>query len=204
MGLHRPPLPTPTHKPGLVYGAEGGSQRSPAHGWEGTLRPRGRARSFEVTLVVSTGRAEGGGQRHTYPVLVIDDLHQAAMLRFDGRWRHRLLGLGRLSSLLLQLLLWEGGECGGKDAGRRKEQRQHPHGEGRPRAARAGGRAQEVRLLTISSESPSGTPSPGEAPALPARKSPAQDQLQPPGLCSRPYWGQSHLGDLAARHKQAA
>lgn len=108
------------------------------------------------------------GDNDSYPVLVVDDLHQAAMLRLDGRRRHGLLGLRRLGGLLLQLLLWEGEVV---SAGRRKE--------GRPRAAWVGGRAQEVRLLTISSESPSGTPSPGEAPAPPAGKSPAQGQLQP-------------------------
>lgn len=79
-----------------------------------------------------------------------------------------------------------------------------PTAEGRPHAAQAGGRAQEVRLLTISSESPSGTPRPGEAPAPPThREGPSPRPAPASRLCSQPAWVQSHRGD-SGEHKRAA
>lgn len=75
----------------------------------------------------------GRGWCHTYPVLVIDDLDQAAVLGFDGRRRHGPLGLGRLGCLLLQLLLWAGAWVSTEEE--------------------LGSRRPEVRLSTASSES---------------------------------------------------
>lgn len=59
-----------------------------------------------------------------------------------------------------------------------------PNSGGGSSFSQAGGPKQEVRLLTISSESPTGTPSPGEAPA------PTGKGLTRAGsrLCCQPTW----------------
>lgn len=172
----------------------------------GTPRPR-EAQGESRAPPGGPGRQHGARRSRwaladadTYPVLVVDDLHEAAVLRLDGRRRHGLLGLGRLGGLLLQLLLREGAR-GGERAGGRAE------GEAGGGAAWAGGRAQEVRLLTISSESPAGTPSPGGAPQQPAgdgsvqpRPSSSLRALQPAGPGSHPPpWG---LGSELSISKQ--
>lgn len=190
MGLCRHPFPSHSQAQAsvCVQGAGGRSQL-------GTPRPRGRAGPLQ--LRACRGKW-ADADPHTYPVLVVDDLHEAAMLRLDGRRRHGPLGLGRLGGLLLQLLLWEG-ERGGERA-RRAE------GEAGGAAARAGGRAQEVRLLTISSESPAGTPSPGGAPTTRrGRKGPARGPAPACGLCSRGLGVAPALGtQQRAEHPQAA
>lgn len=68
-----------------------------------------------VLPTAQMGTLRHGREAHgTYPVLVVDDLHEAAVLGLAGRRRHGLLRLGRLSSLLLQLLLQDGGQFEGQ------------------------------------------------------------------------------------------
>lgn len=122
----------------------GGGGHTGSHFTDGNTKAPGESQALHGDTCIPPGGRHresrrswcrgSAGQVRAYPVLVVDDLHQTAMLRLDGWWRHGLLGLRWLGGLLLQLLLWgASGESGvvSTPAGGRRDSAPCPWAGGR-------------------------------------------------------------------------